>query len=67
MKKLIRTAVDRGKNYFQFHALAGEAVRRCRVSEASQVLQFYPQIEPCQVAMETYGSIHHCARELIAM
>jgi hypothetical protein len=32
MKKFIRTAVDLGKNYFQFHGLASEDGVRCRAS-----------------------------------
>lgn len=68
MKKFIRTAVDLGKNYFQFHGLAGEGgAPVSRKLKRSKVLEFYAQIEPCRVGMEACGSAHHWARELIAM
>src|SRR5215211_4350607 len=68
MKKFIRTAVDLGKNYFQFHGLASEdGVLVSRKLKRSKVLEFYAQIEPCRVGMEACGSAHHWARELIAM
>jgi transposase len=68
MKKFIRTAVDLGKNYFQFHGLASEdGVFVSRKLKRSKVLEFYAQIEPCRVGMEACGSAHHWARELIAM
>jgi transposase len=53
MKKFIRTAVDLGKNYFQFHGLAGEGgAPVSRKLKRSKVLEFYAQIEPCRVGME---------------
>jgi transposase len=68
VKKFIRTAVDLGKNYFQFHGLANEGgVSVSRKLKRSKVLEFYAQIEPCRVGMEACGSAHHWARELVAM
>jgi len=68
MKKFIRTAVDLGKNYFQFHGFAGEdGVFVSRKLKRSKVLEFFAQIEPCRVGMEACGSAHHWARELMAM
>src|SRR5215204_7743474 len=68
MKKFIRTAVDLGKNYFQFHGLASEdGVPVSRKLKRAKVLEFYAQIEPCRVGMEACGSAHHWARELMAM
>ena len=59
MKKFIRTAVDLGKNYFQFHGLAGEdGVFVSRKLKRSKVLEFFAQIEPCRVGMEACGSAH---------
>lgn len=68
MRKFIRTAVDLGKNYFQFHGLPNEGgVPVSRKLRRSKVLEFYAQIEPCRVGMEACGSAHYWARELIAM
>ena len=68
MKKFIRTAIDLGKNYFQFHGLEGEGgAPMSRKLKRSKVLEFYSQIEPCRVGMEACGSAHHWARELTAM
>ncbi len=56
MKKFIRTAVDLGKNYFQFHGLASEgSVPVSRKLKRSKVLEFYAQIEPCRVGTEFGG------------
>jgi transposase len=68
MKKFIRTAVDLGKNYFQFHGLEGEGgTAISRKLKRSKVLEFYSRIEPCRIGMEACGSAHYWARELIAM
>jgi hypothetical protein len=57
MKKFLRTAVDLGKNYFQFHGLEGEAGSMIsRKLKRSKVLEFYSQIERCRVGMEACGS-----------
>src|SRR5258707_8755742 len=68
MKKFIRTAVDLGKNYFQFHGLEGEGgTAISRKLKRSKDLEFYSRIEPCRIGMEACGSAHYLARELIAM
>lgn len=68
MGKFIRTAVDLGKGYFQFHGLendSGGAVSR--KLKRSKVLDFFSRIEPCRVGMEACGSAHYWARALGAM
>lgn len=68
MKKFIRIGVALGKNYFQIHALlaeGGEAVTR--KLRRSKFLAFFREISPCRVGMESCGSAHHWARELVAM
>jgi transposase len=68
MKKFIRTAIDLGKTYFQFHGLESEnGLSVSRKLRRSKVLEFYSHIEPCRVGMEACGSAHYWARELIAM
>jgi transposase len=68
MQKFIRTAVDLGKSYFQFHGLASECgASISRKLRRSKVLEFFGQIEPCQVGMEACGSAHYWARQLMAM
>ena len=68
MKKFIRTAVDLGKGYFQFHGLENEAGGAVsRKLKRSNVLGFFSRIEPCRVGMEACGSAHYWARELSAM
>ena len=68
MKKFIRTAIDLGKNYLQFHGLESEAgAAISRKLKRSKVLEFYSQIEPCRIGMEACGSAHYWARELSAM
>ncbi len=68
MKKFIRTAVDLGKNYFQFHGLEGEGgLSVSRKLKRTKVSEFYSRIEPCRVGMEACGSSHYWARELTAM
>jgi transposase len=68
MKKFIRTAVDLGKTYFQFHGLENEnGVSVSRKLKRSKVLEFYSRIEPCRIGMEACGSAHYWARELIAL
>jgi len=68
MKKFIRIGVDLAKNYFQIHALASEGGPAVtRKLKRSKMLEFFSQIEPCLVGMETCGSAHYWARELKAM
>jgi transposase len=68
MKKFIRTAVDLGKNYFQFHGLENEnGVSVSRKLTRSKVLEFYSRIEPCRIGMEACGSAHYWSRELTAL
>jgi transposase len=68
MTKFIRTALDLGKSYFQFHGLETEDGRAIsRKLTRSKLLQFYARIEPCLVGMEACGSAHYWARELAAM
>lgn len=68
MQKFIRTAVDLGKGYFQFHGLESECgASKSRKLRRSKVLEFFGQIEPCQVGMEACGSAHYWARQLIGM
>lgn len=68
MKKFIRTAVDLGKGYFQFHGLENEAgAVMSRKLKRSKVLEFFSQVEPCRIGLEACGSAHYWARELSAM
>lgn len=68
MQKFIRTAVDLGKSYFQFHGLkSGCGASISRKLPRSKVLEFFGQIEPCRIGMEACGSAHYWARQLMAM
>jgi transposase len=57
--KFIRTALDLGKNYFQFHGLESEDGRAIsRKLPRSKLREFCARIEPCRVGMEACGSAH---------
>lgn len=65
MQKYSRIGIDLGKNYFQIHALpsdGGTAINR--KLKRSKFLEFFEQIEPCEIGMEACGSAHYWAREL---
>jgi len=65
MQKYTRIGIDLGKNYFQIHALpvgGGAAINR--KLKRSKFLEFFKQIEPCEIGMEACGSAHYWAREL---
>lgn len=68
MRKFIRTALDIGKGYFQFHGLENDAgAVMSRKLKRSKVLEFFSRIEACRVGLEACGSAHYWARELRAM
>jgi len=62
--KLKRVGVDLAKNVFQVHGVDGhEQVKVRRQLKRRDVLNFFRQIEPCLIAMETCGSAHYWGRE----
>lgn len=66
--KISRVALDLAKNLIQVHALetTGCAVVRKPLRRA-QLLPFFRNLPPCEVAMEACASAHHWARQLQAM
>ena len=69
MTVLITTiGLDLAKSVFQIHGndASGKPVLKKRLRRA-QVLSFFSQLPPCKVGMETCGSAHFWARELMTL
>ncbi len=65
MQEYTRIGIDLGKNYFQVHALPSRGGAPLnRKLKRSKFLEFFKQIEPCEIGMEACGSAHYWAREL---
>lgn len=65
MKKITAIGLDFAKSVFQVHAITEDghvAVRR--VLRRPQILEFFPNIEPCLVGMEACGSAHYWANAI---
>lgn len=68
MEKLIRIGMDTSKSVFQLHGVdsAEQPILR-RKLRRGQVLPFFSNLPPAQVAMEACGASHYWARELQAL
>ena len=68
MEKLIRIGMDTSKSVFQLHGVdsAEQPILR-RKLRRGQVLPFFSDLPPAQVAMEACGASHYWARELQAL
>ena len=68
MEKLIRIGMDTSKSVFQLHGVdsAEQPILR-RKLRRGQVLPFFGDLPPVQVAMEACGASHYWARELQAL
>ena len=63
--KITTVGIDLAKNVFQIHGVdeRGHAVLKKQLKR-SQVMEFFVNLPPCLIGMETCGSAHHWAREL---
>ena len=68
MEKLIRIGMDTSKSVFQLHGVDSleQPILR-RKLRRGQVLPFFSDLPPAQVAMEACGASHYWARELQAL
>jgi transposase len=68
VEKLIRIGMDTSKSVFQLHGVdsAEQPILR-RKLRRGQVLPFFSDLPPAQVAMEACGASHYWARELQAL
>ena len=68
MEKLIRIGMDTSKSVFQLHGVDSveQPILR-RKLRRGQVLSFFSDLPPAQVAMEACGASHYWARELQAL
>lgn len=66
MNKISMIGLDLAKSVFQVHGVdaAGNTVLKKRLAR-TQMAQFFVQLEPCLVAMESCSSAHHWARQLM--
>ena len=66
--KITRIGLDIAKEVFVVHAVdrTDKATLNKRLSRA-KVRDFFAQLEPCLVAMESCGGAHYWARELAAL
>jgi hypothetical protein len=66
--KISTVGIDLAKNVFQVHGIDehGKAVLRKRLRR-NQVAEFFVNLPPCLIGMETCGSAHHWARKLEGM
>jgi transposase len=68
VEKLIRIGMDTSKSVFQLHGVdSTEQPILRRKLRRGQVLQFFGDLPPVQVAMEACGASHYWARELQAL
>ena len=63
--KITTVGIDLAKNVFQIHGVdeRGHAVLKKQLKR-SQMMEFFVNLPPCLIGMETCGSAHHWAREL---
>jgi transposase len=67
VEKLIRIGMDTSKRVFQLHGVDSAEQPILRRKLRGQVLQFFGNLPPVQVAMEACGASHYWARELQAL
>ncbi len=66
--KVTRIGVDLAKQLFQLHGVdeRGKVVLR-KTLRRERMLEFFVQLQPCEVGMEACGGAHYWARELIKL
>lgn len=66
--KITTIGIDLAKHVFRIHGVDdhGKAVLRKKLDRV-KVLEFFLNIEPCYIGMETCGSAHFWGRKLFAM
>ena len=63
--KVTRVGLDIAKQVFQAHGLDARGVTSVRKRLArAKVLEFFAQLPPCLVGMESCGSAHYWGREI---
>ena len=68
MVEMTIVGLDLAKSWFQVHGAnaQGRPVLRKKLARG-KVLAFFADLPPCLVGMESCGSAHHWARELIKL
>ena len=63
--KITHIGIDIAKNVFEVYGVNEQGVMvLSRTLKRGGVLEFFAQLEPCEIGMEACGSAHHWAREL---